>query len=58
MRKIAPEFYEYLPYHTSYVMVIVNYIMDKNMGPFARVFIFKFNFYIGRLNSNLKTMNK
>jgi len=37
VRKIAPEFYEYLPYHTSYLKVIWDYITDPRMSPASRV---------------------
>ena len=36
MREIAPEYYNNLKYHTSWTKVIVDYIADPNMGPFAR----------------------
>mmetsp|Transcript_5931 Transcript_5931/g.835 ORF Transcript_5931/g.835 Transcript_5931/m.835 type:complete len:100 (+) Transcript_5931:3-302(+) len=35
--KIAPEFYENIPYHTSYCSIIYNYIMDKNIGAYSRI---------------------
>jgi len=37
VRKIAPEFYDKLPYYTSYVDVMWRYITDPNVGPAARV---------------------
>jgi len=37
VRKIAPEWYEHLPHHTSYIKVIWNYIMDEEIGPWSRV---------------------
>lgn len=37
VRKIAPEFYDGLFYHTSWTYVIYKYIMDPEVGPFARV---------------------
>lgn len=37
LRKMAPEFYENLPYHTNYYKVILQYIFDKYMGPFSRI---------------------
>jgi sphingolipid 4-desaturase/C4-monooxygenase len=37
LRKIAPEFYEGLPYHTSYVKVLFNFIFDKDIGPHSRI---------------------
>jgi sphingolipid delta-4 desaturase len=35
--KMAPEFYENLPQHKSWTMVLVNYITDPAIGPFSRV---------------------
>ena len=37
VRKIAPEYYENLPYHTSWVKVIWDFITDPSLGPYARV---------------------
>ncbi|KAJ7571515.1 hypothetical protein O6H91_01G169500 [Diphasiastrum complanatum] len=37
VRKIAPEFYESLAHHTSWVRVIYDYIMDPTVGPFSRI---------------------
>jgi len=37
LRKLAPEFYDSIPSHPSWPMVIVNFIRDKNVGLFARV---------------------
>jgi sphingolipid delta-4 desaturase len=37
VRKVAPEFYRDLPFHTSYVKVIWDYIMNDDMGPFSRI---------------------
>ena len=37
VRKIAPEYYENLPYHTSWVKVIWKFITDPEIGPYARV---------------------
>lgn len=34
--KIAPEFYDNIPYHTSWFKVMWDFIFDKNMGPHAR----------------------
>jgi sphingolipid delta-4 desaturase len=36
-RKIAPEFYENIPIHTSYVRVIYEFIFNKNLGLFSRI---------------------
>ncbi|VDC05120.1 unnamed protein product [Peniophora sp. CBMAI 1063] len=37
LRKLAPEFYDTLPSHPSWPMIIVNFIRDPNVGIFARV---------------------
>ncbi|XP_022653957.1 sphingolipid delta(4)-desaturase/C4-monooxygenase DES2-like isoform X1 [Varroa destructor] len=37
VRKIAPEYYDTLPYHTSWVKVIWDFITDPEVGPYARV---------------------
>jgi len=37
LRKIAPEFYENLPHHYSWVKVIWEYIVDPTVGPYSRV---------------------
>jgi len=37
LRTLAPEFYATLPHHTSWVLVIYQYIMDPAIGPFSRV---------------------
>lgn len=37
LREMAPEFYDTLPHHNSWVWVIVRYIMDPHVGPFSRV---------------------
>lgn len=37
LRRIAPEFYDTLPHHTSWTATIWRYICDPNVGPFARV---------------------
>ena len=34
---MAPEFYDTIPHHDSWVMVIWNYITDAHVGPFSRV---------------------
>jgi len=36
LRKLAPEFYDTLPSHPSWPMIIVNFIRDKEVGIFAR----------------------
>merc|ERR550519_1967211 len=36
VREIAPEYYNTIPYHTSWVKVIWNYITDPSIGPYAR----------------------
>lgn len=37
VRQIAPEFYESLPFHTSWTYVLYRYVIDPAVGPFARV---------------------
>lgn len=37
VRQIAPEYYDSLHYHSSWVNVIYRYIVDPNIGPFSRV---------------------
>merc|ERR1712217_240861 len=37
LSKIAPEFYNTIPHHKSYVMVILKYIFDPNIGSFSRI---------------------
>ncbi|XKL66005.1 hypothetical protein PGB90_009425 [Kerria lacca] len=37
VRKIAPEFYNDLPHHDSWCSVIYDFIMDPDIGPYARV---------------------
>ena len=36
LRKMAPEFYDTIPNHSSWPMVIVNFIRDKEVGIYAR----------------------
>ena len=37
VRKIAPEYYNNLPYHTSWSKVIYDFITDPAIGPYARI---------------------
>ncbi|XP_027195374.2 delta4-sphingolipid-FADS-like protein ifc [Dermatophagoides pteronyssinus] len=37
VRKIAPEYYDSLHSHNSWINVIYRYIMDPNIGPYSRV---------------------
>jgi len=37
LRALAPEFYDTIPNHPSWPMVIINFIRDRNVGIFARV---------------------
>ncbi|KAL5009220.1 hypothetical protein ScPMuIL_014801 [Solemya velum] len=37
VRKIAPEYYDNLPYHTSWVKVIYDFIMDPKIDLYSRV---------------------
>ena len=36
LKALAPEFYETLPSHPSWAMIIVNFILDPEVGIFAR----------------------
>lgn len=36
VKEMAPEYYDNLPQHTSWVKVLYDYIMDPSVGPFAR----------------------
>lgn len=37
VKKIAPEYYDHLPHHTSWTKVIWDFIVDPSVGPYARV---------------------
>ena len=37
LRALAPEFYDTIPSHPSWPMVIVNFIRDPEVGIFARI---------------------
>jgi sphingolipid delta-4 desaturase len=37
VRKIAPEFYDNLPCHNSWIKVLYDFVMCPEMGPYARV---------------------
>jgi len=37
VKKIAPEFYDDLPHHNSWIKVIYDFIMDPAIGPYARI---------------------
>merc|ERR1711871_906770 len=37
VRAIASEYYDNLPHHTSWMKVILDYILDPEVGPFSRV---------------------
>lgn len=37
VRQIAGEYYDNLPYHTSWVKVLWNFIIDPKIGPYARM---------------------
>ena len=36
LRALAPEFYDTIPAHPSWPMVIINFIRDKEVGIFSR----------------------
>jgi sphingolipid delta-4 desaturase len=35
VKRLAPEYYDNLPYHSSWMKVLWDFIFDKNMGPHA-----------------------
>jgi len=37
VKRIAPEYYDNLPYHTSWVKVMFDYITDSSIGPYSRI---------------------
>ena len=37
VREIAPEYYNTIPYHTSWVKVLYNFVFDPAIGPYARI---------------------
>ncbi|XP_076255230.1 delta4-sphingolipid-FADS-like protein ifc isoform X2 [Rhynchophorus ferrugineus] len=37
VKKIAPEFYDDLPQHQSWTQVLYDFIMDPDVGPYARI---------------------
>lgn len=37
VKKIAPEFYNTLPQHDSWSAVLYDFIMDPDVGPYARI---------------------
>ena len=37
VREFAPEYYNTIPYHTSWLKVIYDYITDPAIGPYARI---------------------
>jgi len=37
LRKIAPEYYDTLPHHMSYVKVLYHYVFDSLVGPWSRI---------------------
>ncbi len=37
VRKIAPEFYDNLPHHNSWIKVLYDFIVCTEMGPYSRV---------------------
>ena len=37
VKKIAAEYYDNLPYHTSWIKVMWDFIIDPRIGPYARV---------------------
>jgi sphingolipid delta-4 desaturase len=37
VRKIAPEYYDNLPYYTSWTKVLYDFVMNDNVGPWSRI---------------------
>lgn len=37
VKKIAPEFYDNLPQHHSWSAVLYDFVMDPEIGPYARI---------------------
>jgi sphingolipid delta-4 desaturase len=37
LRKLAPEFYDTLPSHPSWPMILINFVRDENVGIYARI---------------------
>nr|AID66658.1 desaturase [Agrotis segetum] len=37
VRRIAPEFYDNLPHHDSWTKVLYDFVMDPEIGPYARI---------------------
>lgn len=37
LKKMCPDFYDTLPYHSSWVKVIYKYITDPTIGPYSRI---------------------
>lgn len=37
VKKIAPEFYDNLPQHDSWTAVLYDFVMDPDVGPYARI---------------------
>ncbi|XP_014483756.1 PREDICTED: sphingolipid delta(4)-desaturase DES1 isoform X1 [Dinoponera quadriceps] len=37
VKRIAPEFYDNLPHHNSWVSVLYDFVMDPDIGPYARM---------------------
>lgn len=37
VKKIAPEFYDTIPQHHSWVSVLYDFVMDPDIGPYARI---------------------
>jgi len=46
VREIAPEYYNTIPYHTSWVKVIWDYITDPKVGPYARAKRREYNYAV------------
>ena len=49
VREFAPEYYNTIPYHTSCLKVLYDYITDLAVGPYARI---KRKGYLYRIKKN------
>ena len=37
MKKIAPDYYDNMPYHSSWVKVLIDFIRNPDLGPKSRI---------------------
>ena len=57
VREYAPEYYNTIPYHTSWVKVLYDYITDPAIGPYARVKRKEYLFNVGKSKSDMDKMD-